>query len=227
MILHDPANNGEQLDPKRVGIPTASAASRLITSKGELSTSLEKYAYELAQARDKGRSVKKWHGNKYTKLGHEREPVARAWYELETGYDTLVPGFITPNSLEYGCTPDLLVYHDAPDEIDQDFIGISQLKNCEEQHGKYLAYVAKNNRAPTEHYAQCQFEMIVTGAQFNDLAYYHPILDPFIIRVHKDAGFCRKLREAIKLCCEARDKFIIDIRNNVKTVHENYYKEIA
>lgn len=96
----------------RRGIPTASEFSRIITAaKGDPSSSAGDYAAELigdivcqnpAYFTEKGKPA-----NSYAiQNGKDREPEARRWYELESGYNVAEVGFVMSDDFRVGCSPD-------------------------------------------------------------------------------------------------------------------------
>jgi len=88
----------------RLGRPSASMFSKLITTKGKSSTQAGGYINKLAGERLSGES-EAFYTNEHMVRGTELEPEAREVYEFITGNDVLEVGFIVDPNFEYGCSP--------------------------------------------------------------------------------------------------------------------------
>lgn len=94
--------------------------------------------------------------------GIEREPNARAAYEAETGNLVQEVGWIPhPEIAGAGCSPDGLVGED----------GLLEIK-CPGLTAHLETIRAK--APPAKYLPQLQWQMAVTGRQWNDYASYHP-----------------------------------------------------
>ncbi len=183
----------------RNGLPTASSASKLITSAGKTSTQYKELALTLAADMYAGKAVDSWEGNGATQRGTELEPEAREAYEFIKGVDVEQVGFVTDNNGIYGASPDGTVGQD----------GLVEIK-CQmaKGHVKTLDYFAKNGKAPPDYISQCQMQMFVTGRGYCDLFHYHPSLPPIIIRQIADKEFFAVLESQIKEVIKERERLI-------------------
>ena len=189
MIISNCKQGSPEWSLARIGIPTASEFSKLVTSTGQPSKSMSDYARVLAAESWAGKPVDGWNGNKYTDRGKELEPEARAWYEFQTGQEVAEVGFVTDDLKRYGCSPDGLI---RPD-------GGVEFKCCiAKEHIKYLEYIAKHHKAPSGFVAQCQGEMYVCELDWVDLVFYHPDLPCKILRQTPNGSFIRMLKAQIK-----------------------------
>jgi len=138
--------NSDEWMLARNGIPTASNASKLITSKGEPTTGkgLTDYAKTLAADTFAGKPIDHWEGNIYTERGHEVEDEARSWYAMERNADLVQVGFCTDDLGLYGASPDSLVGDD----------GVVEIKCLPKGHMDAILYWQKNNRPPTTYIPQ-------------------------------------------------------------------------
>lgn len=183
----------------RIGIPTASRASDLVTSTGKLSESLPRYAEELAMNRYAGKSVSSFSGSYATERGHEIEPHAAAWYAFERDVEPDECGFFTDDLNRYGASPDRTVGDD----------GLIEIK-CQDAKGhlKTLLAYHKTRKPPAAYYSQAQMELLVTERAWLDLTLYHPDLPSTIIRILPDPAFHASLKLQITACINHRDSIL-------------------
>ncbi len=201
MIIHNVEQNTEEWMELRAGKPTASNASKLVTSKGEPSKSLPEYAIQLAADLYAGvAGLDQWRGNKSTERGHEMEDRARAYYE-NSFPDRSVrrAGFITDDDETCGCSPDSLVDDD----------GVLEIK-CQEAKGHIgaLLYYKKHGHQMSTHAAQPQAQILIAEREWCDLLYWHPELPALLIRCEPDQCILVNLRLQIAGCIDERDRVI-------------------
>ena len=198
MIIHDVEQGTAEWHALRAGKPTASEFSQLITSTGGESKSLEKYAMRLAVQLLMGQ-VEGFRGNKHTDRGHELEPEARADYEMVNQVEVVQVGFITNNLMQYGCSPDGLVGKDG---------GYEAKCKSDEVHAQMLWQYEKDGTTPSEHIAQPQGCMFVTGRKWWDLHLYHPVMRSITIRQYPDKLYFKVLRKQLKAIEAQRNVFL-------------------
>lgn len=189
MIVHDCEQGSDKWNRLRCDIPTASEFSKLVTSTGKESSSVDDYALVLAAGKYAGKPVDGFSGNRYTQRGNEMEPIARADYELRNQVIVEEVGFVTNNLMQYGCSPDGLVGKDGSVEY-----------KCKiaKEHLKACWYYDRTGKVPPEYYAQPQGVMFVTGRKWCDLVFYHPDLPGRTIRIVPDKLFLKTLRKQLK-----------------------------
>lgn len=183
----------------RLGKATASNFSKIITSRGELSKSLEKYALELASqvlATDLEQGFK----SESMQRGNDLEPLAREAYQEYTF--NIVDEVAFLDCGDWGYSPDGLIGKD----------GVVEFK-CPQAttHTKYLF----DDKLPTEYKAQVQGGLMVSERQWCDFVSFHPNFKEerlFIKRVERDEDFIGKLRDGIGKVIELRNKFINKIK---------------
>lgn len=183
----------------RAGIPTGSRASDLITSAGEPSKSIPRYAEELAMNRFAGKSITSFHGNKSTERGHELEQEAADWYAFETDSEPELCGFFTDDLKRYGASPDRTIGDK----------GLMEIK-CQEAAGhlKTLLKYHRDGKTPASYYPQIQMELMTTEREWLDVVLYHPDLPSTIIRVLPDLKFHAALKLQITACIKHRDEVV-------------------
>lgn len=182
-------HNVEQGTPEwfaaRLGIPTASEFSKIITATGKPSAQANDYSLTLVAERMLGHEVEKWQGNMWTERGKELEQEAADYYELTTGAELQKVGFVTNDAGTAGCSPDRLVGDD----------GLLEIK-CPAAH-THLKYML-DKKLDTAYMPQLQGQLFVTGRQWVDIISYYPELKPVIIRVARNEDYISTLQELLE-----------------------------
>jgi len=181
----------------RKGIPTASEFSKIITSGGKLSKSLDKYLSELI-TESKCNAPAYWVGNEHTERGNQLEPEAREAYAFMNDCEIEEVGFCLTDDGRFGCSPDGF--------IDKRKGGIEIKCPKMEIHIEYMM----KNRLPPAYAVQVHGNMFVTGAEYWDFVSYAESCDLFVLRIERD-DFTEKLGKALDdfwpLLEAAREKF--------------------
>ena len=97
MIILDHEQGSPEWLAARLGKPSASMFSKLITLSGKPSTSADGYIDELIAERLTGKS-EPFHVTSWMQRGTELEPDARESYKFISGNDVLETGFILDTS---------------------------------------------------------------------------------------------------------------------------------
>jgi hypothetical protein len=202
MLIVDVEQGTDEWFAARVGIPTASSFSRLVTGTGKASSQLSDYAAELAADMYAGKPLERWGGNEATERGHETEPQARYSYEFDNGVEVVKVGFIVNHGA--GCSPDGLVGDDGLHEI-----------KCQmaKGHVQTLAYYSKNKACPPGYLPQVYGQLLICEREWCDLSFFHPDLPGLTVRVVRDESYMAELLRGIKAVCEERDKLVEMIRS--------------
>ena len=189
----------------RLGVPTASPANRLITTKG-LSTdgkTREDYCYRLAMEQAYGQYA----GSEYTSYamqrGHEMEPKARTAFEIVTGLPVQTVGIVFEDEQrKWACSPDGMMEGtgleifcpDAPNAV-----------RCFRNPENALSIAGK--------FQQIQMSLMITGFEKWYFEVYYPGPLPLIQEIYRDEVFIGKLRTEL-------DKFLIEVALTVKKLKE-------
>lgn len=183
----------------RIGCPSGSGFSKLITAAGKVSTSRDTYVNQLIAEKVIG-ELPETYTNEWMERGKVLEPEARAFYEFEREYVVQETGFLKHDDYECGVSPDGLVNLDG---------GLEIKCPAPATHVKYI----RAGKLPAEYKAQVMGCLWITGREWWDFLSYHPSLPPFLIRVQRDEEFIQAL-EAI----------VIDACNEIKHESEKLEK---
>lgn len=181
MIISTVIQRSPEWHQARLGMPTASGLSRIVTSRGELSKQAPKYMLQLLEEWFTGRAIRTF-VSYWMERGAALEPEALAYYELKTGRTVDRVGFVYRDQRQLvGCSPDgLFLSADT---------GIEVKCPSPKVHKRYL----EGGRMPTEHTQQVQGQMWICGAQQWDWMSYHPDMDALILTIKRDEAFIAKL----------------------------------
>lgn len=182
----DIKQNTEEWLALKVGKFSASTAADLLMDKKTVGyTNL---INRIVEERITGQPTesKTFTGNANTERGHEYEPLAREDYEFNSFNNVLQVGVVELDDWTL-CSPDGLINEN----------GLIQIKcpifNTQKE---YL----KNPKVPTIYYKQMQFELFVTGREYNIFYSFHNYLPAVEIKLNRDevliAEIERRLNEA-------------------------------
>tara|TARA_R110000822_G_scaffold94532_2_gene216795 strand:+ start:1919 stop:2569 length:651 start_codon:yes stop_codon:yes gene_type:complete len=172
----------------RLGRPSASQFSRLITTSGKPSGSASKYIDQMVIERLSGKSEPIFVSH-HMERGTELEPEAKSYYEMLTGYDVTEVGFILDDSEEFGCSPDGLVM------VDGKIVSGLEIK-CPADN-TMLSYIEDPMKGVKKYWQQIQGCMMVTGSETWDFLAYHPEMEHVLVTVEHDHEFTGQLYEEI------------------------------
>jgi len=203
VIPHDVEQGTDEWKGMRCFMPTASEFSKLITSTGAPSKSMEAYAYTLACRKFAGADVDAFQGNKWTEAGIEDEEAAADHYAFTTGYDVQKIGFVTDGDpATCGCSPDRLVNDD----------GLLELKRLKgEKLIEMHLYFKKHGKLAPLYVPQTQGQMMICKRTWCDVMFYNPLLPSLTVRVYPDADIVAGLQAQIKAVNKLRDKTLLEL----------------
>lgn len=180
MIIVDCDQGSEAWYQARLGVPTSSEFSKIITpAKGGYSTQAVAYMHKLIAEALTGKEATGFMSD-WMERGKEMEEEARLWYELTQGVEVQRVGFIYRDERkDTGCSPD----------------GLLESKGLEIKcvaPGTMVTYLL-NGDIPREYVPQVQGSMWVTGLPEWDFLAYHPDFDPMLIPVKRDNDYISKM----------------------------------
>jgi len=190
IIIEDIEQSSPQWLQAKLGVPSASNFSRILTSKGAISKSRAGYIDELIAEKITGQPTYHRITDEMAE-GTRRESESRRFFELIHGVEIKQAGMIYPDEERR--------FLASPDGLARDF-GL-ELKN---PLPKTLVGYKRRGVLPNEYVLQVQGNLLVSGFDYWwFMAYYSPDLF-FEIKVGRDEALIGKygrLREALNIFC--------------------------
>ncbi len=186
MIILDVEQGSPEWFASRLGKPTSSRFSDIVTSKGEPSKSATKYIDELLAEHLAGQPIDQMEPTKWMIRGTENEDKARKAFSFITGKDVSHVGICFTDDMAVGCSPD----------------GFHKMKEGLEikcPKGSTLVNYYRKGVLPTGYVQQVQGSLYVTGFDVWNFIAWHEHMEPFIISVERDDVFIGKLEEQLAL----------------------------
>lgn len=172
----------------RLGCPSGSGFSNLITATGKPSASADGYINQLIAELITGETtyVKT---TEWMQRGTELEPMARDYYTLATGNEVEEVGFCKHDRLETGVSPDGLIGSNGGLEI-----------KCPAP-ATHVAYL-RTGGLPTKYKQQVQGCMWITDREWWDFVSYNETMPALIVRVERDQDYIDALASEVEKACE-------------------------
>jgi hypothetical protein len=195
IILNDIIQGSPEWKKEKLGKPSASRFSDIITTAGQVSKSREGYMHELAAERVSGVSAEGYK-NAYMQEGNDRESESRALYEMLYNVEVAQCGVIYKDEGRYFlCSPDGL----PPG------YGLEMKNVLPKTQVKYLL----GGNLPMDYWQQIQGSLYITGYDRWDFLSYSPGLPPLILEVRRDEKF-------IAILAKELDSFCVDLARTVE-----------
>ena len=182
-------NTPEWFEARR-GIVTASRFSDVL-AKGQGITR-RKYLLTLAGEAITGECAESF-SNAHTERGHAMEDEARNMYAFQNDVEPVKVGFMRLGRA--GASPDRLIGADGLLEIK------TKLPHLQLD-------VLDKGKFPSEHLAQVQGQLMVSGRDWCDFVSYWPRLPMFCVRVYRDEKYIAELNQAIADFVNELDDYI-------------------
>lgn len=192
----------------RLGRPTASEFSRIITPAGKPSSQASDYCNELLGELILGRPLDA-DSFPWMERGKLLEDEARKFYEMDRGVDLEPAGFCTTDDGLVGASPDAFCGADGLVEVKCPSPGV---------HVGYLLDAARG--ADDKYRAQLQGQLYVTGRDWVDIISYHPEMPAAIVHVGRDEKFLEALAVELDKFLKVFDdrRTIIESRGWIKAI---------
>lgn len=182
-----------RLKPKKEGERGAAAQARI------------DYMAELAVERITGEPTQHY-VNGFMQWGIDQEPLARNRYIEQTGAEVDEVGFIRHAELAAGVSPDGIVMLD----------GLIEIK-CPTS-ANHIATVRSG--MPSQHIAQVQGAMWITGASWCDFISFDPRfprgLDLYVQRIERDQKFIDSLEAEVRLFLAELDEITASLKEKMQ-----------
>ncbi|BAM66457.1 hypothetical protein [Xanthomonas citri phage CP2] len=198
-IFEDLEQGTPEWHAARCGVVTASVFHTVLAKgrNGAPSETRKKLLYQLAAETITGEYVPTWDGNKHTERGHVMEPQVRDLYMATSDHECRQVGFMRRGRI--GCSPDTLVGDD----------GLLEIKT-KLPHLQIEAVLA--GKLPSEHVAQVQGQLLVSGRQWCDFRSYWPGLPELRVRVHRDLAYLSTLNQELQQFIRELDALVAQIK---------------
>jgi len=167
----------------RLGIPSASMFSKIVTTKGVWSTQADSYINQLVAERLTGEREEIYQSHHMIR-GTELEPEARDMYCLVKDVEVQEVGFCLHDTLKAGCSPDGLIGEDG---------GLEIKAPAPATHVEYL----RGGVLPSRYEQQVMGCLWITQREWWDFVSYHPNMKPLIVRVERDEEYIAALEECV------------------------------
>lgn len=187
MIILNHEQGTEDWFAARLGVPSASNFSKLITATGKPSTSAEGYINQLIAESVTGERAE-FYTNSHMERGTLLEPEARAYYEFMRDIEAQEVGFCLHDTIRAGCSPDALV-------------GIGGLEIKCPSGAVHVSYL-RSGDLPAAYKQQVMGCMWITGAEWWDFLSYHPDMPSLLIRVERDQKYINLLAVEVEKAAE-------------------------
>lgn len=195
MIIIDCEQNSEQWFQEKLGKPSASNASKIITNDGKPSKQRTGYLYELAGEILTGRR-EEGYKNGIMEVGQERENESRQFYELTNNVEVARVGVVYKDEARrFLCSPDGIV---------ADKYGVELKNPLPKTQVKYLL----DGNLPEEYFGQVQFSLYVTGFDFWHFLSYVPGMWPLFLEVRPDKEYQEALKRELFVFCNELDAIV-------------------
>lgn len=199
MIIIDLKQNSELWFKEKLGKPSASNASKIITNGGKPSEQRKGYLYELVAEIITGKQEDTYK-NLNMLVGNEREAESREAFEFMHKVKIKQVGVIYKDEKkQYLCSPDGIINNECGLEL-KNPLPKTQVKRL------------LDGGFPSEYFGQLQFSMYVTGFKYWYFMSWVPAMRPLIIRVERDEGFIRALGIELKLFCSELEHLVDKIK---------------
>lgn len=203
MIVHDAPQGSPEWLRARLGIPTSSCFSKLVTGTGKVSEGEgpKTYTDRLVAEYVLGEPLDSLDGMPVIERGHELEGRAAGWYEFEyaPGVTLTEVGLCLTDDRCAGASCDRLA----------DDAGVVEIK-CPLAH-TFVKYTRDPAALRKEYEAQCQGQLWVTGRAWCDLIAWNPVMGGEVVRILPDPKWHAAIEKAIGLAWvrikEGRERF--------------------
>jgi hypothetical protein len=199
IVIKDLVQGSPEWLLEKIGKPSASRISEIITSDGSRSKTRTSYMYELAAEIVTGKREESYK-NKNMETGNEREEESRVLFEMVTGKTVEKVGVVYKDENKlFLCSPDGII--DGKEGL--------ELKNViPSTQVKYLL----DGKLPTSYFGQCQMSLFITGFKAWNFCSYVPSMRPLIVPVTPDLTYQEALGIELPLFCSELQQIVAKIR---------------
>ena len=187
MIVVDLEQGSPEWFQEKLGKPSASNISKILTNDGKPSKQREGYLYELAAQIITGK-YEEVYKNPAMEQGNEREQESRNYLEVVLGVNIKKTGVIYKDERKlFLCSPDGIAENESFGAELKNPLGKTQVK--------YLL----DGTLPSEYFGQVQMSLYVTGLPYWWFLSYVPLMNPLMIKVEPDKAYQKALAVELEL----------------------------
>jgi hypothetical protein len=187
MIIVELEQGSESWFKEKLGKPSASNISKILTNEGKPSKQREGYLYELAAQIITGK-YEEVYKNPAMEQGNEREQESRNYLEVVLGVNIKKTGVIYKDERKlFLCSPDGIAENESFGAELKNPLGKTQVK--------YLL----DGTLPSEYFGQVQMSLYVTGLPYWWFLSYVPLMNPLMIKVEPDKAYQKALAVELEL----------------------------
>lgn len=198
MIIVDLDQNSSEWEAEKLGKPSASRCSEIITNEGKPSKQRDGYLRELAGEIITKRKDLQWK-NACTEQGKEREQEAVDFFCMTNDCEIQRVGVVyADEDRKYLCSPDGIIKGKEGFE-------------CKNPLAKTQVKYLLDGDLPAEYFGQVQFSLYVTGFKVWNFLSYVPCMKPLHVKVKRDEKFLAALDVELK-------KFINELEETVNKI---------
>lgn len=180
MQIVDCTQGSPEWHQARLGIPTASNFKSVLAKSAEMKMR-KTYMHRLAGEIITGVPAETYQSADMAR-GNIMEDEARNAYAFTHDADPQRIGFVRNGNC--GCSPD-------------SFLGADGILEIKTQKAELLVATIEADKFPSEHVAQCQGTLAVTGRKWADLCIYWPGMPLFVKRAYRDEDYIRALMDEL------------------------------
>lgn len=182
------------------GNPGASNIDKIITTTGARSKQREDFMMQLAGERICGKPEETFQSLAMQK-GKEREPAARALFEMTQGIEIKKVGVVYKDEKK--------LCHCSPDGLIGEKSGIEIKNPMMKTHVRYLL----SGKLPTDYFCQIQMSLYVSERELWYFMSTYEGLPPLILEVKRDNEFIMKLETELKIFNGELSGIVKQLRN--------------
>lgn len=187
----------------RLGIPSASGFSNIVTPGGQKAKAEKRnhYAQELIAEELLGEPIKDLSNLYWIERGKMLEPDAVKLYEMQTDRETMPIGFITNDEGTAGCSPDRFIRGEP---------GLLEIKcPAPQTHVGYMMLGFDEKYKP-----QVQGQLWITGLEWAEWFSYHPELPTVTMRIERDEEYIAFMAKEIIEFARMKNEKLASIKAN-------------
>lgn len=200
IIIEDLIQGSPEWLQEKLGKPSASNISKILTSDGKPSKQREGYLYELAAEIVTGEREESYTNEIMTEIGNGREQQSADYYAMINNVELKSVGVIYKDKKkQFLCSPDRLVNGKYGLEL-KNVLGKTQVKRI------------LDGTLPSEYFGQIQMSLFITGFDRWDFMSFRPKMNPFVLTVGRDEKYIKALAIELEVFTQQLNEIVERIK---------------